>query len=75
MEHVREKIERKYDVPRKAVFMDGYKLTVNGAEGTVEEFTKDGREIGQASNKTMLKKLVLQFKRFRGKEKFRLPGV
>ena len=76
-DHLRASFEQKYEKVRKAVYMDGYKLTLNGSDGTIEEFMKDGRDIrvGSERNSRMLRLLVRKIDEFRGDEEFRLPEV
>jgi arylsulfatase A-like enzyme len=74
-EHVRHYMEEKYDKVRKAVYSGGYKLTLNGTDGTIEEFSKDGKEISKENNQKVLKSLVNQIDEFRGEEKFKLPRI
>ncbi len=75
MDYLKKEIEKRYDKSRKSVFMDGYKLTVNGSDGTIEEFFEDGNPVDAKSNKVMLRKLLAQLKKFKGKEAFRLPKL
>jgi arylsulfatase A-like enzyme len=75
--HMKEYFVQRYEKVRKAAYMDGYKLTLNGTDGTVEEFMKNGRNISTSSggNIRMLKLLVNEIDKFRGREEFELPAV
>jgi arylsulfatase A-like enzyme len=66
-------IDQTYEKFRKAIFMDGYKLTLNGTDGTVEEFMREGKSIDADENKEILMRLVGEIREFKGKEAFRLP--
>ncbi|MDE1811076.1 MAG: hypothetical protein KGH66_03480, partial [Candidatus Micrarchaeota archaeon] len=70
-------INDKYEKHRKCVYREGYKLTVNGTDGTIEEFMKDGREIpmGDPKNKTVARKLLAELDDFRNGEKFSIPKI
>ena len=70
-------VDRTYEKVRKAVYMDGYKLTVNGTDGTIEEFMKDDKSIGldDDRNGKMLEALLEKMHEFVGKEKFKMPRI
>jgi len=76
-EHMREYVNQKYEKIRKAVYMDGYKLTLNGTDGTIEEFMEGDRNISASArgNARILKALVEEMDKFKGKEEFKLPDV
>ena len=63
-----------YEKPRKCVFKDGYKLSVEGATGKVEEFTLNGKGIDQKENADKFKDLINELEIFKGKENFKLPA-
>jgi len=60
----------KMAAPRKAVFKSGYKLVVNGLDGSIEEFTYNGR----IADRKMANDLIDELRVFRGRQKFVLPG-
>lgn len=66
-------VKEKYEKARKCVFKKGYKLTVNGTDGTIEEFTKDGRVIKVEENKEEANELLDEIEIFKGNENFILP--
>ena len=70
-------INDKYEKHRKCVYRDRYKLTVNGTDGTIEEFMKDGREIGMSDpkNRAVASKLLAELEDFRNGEKFSIPKI
>lgn len=61
-----------FDV-RKAVFKKGFKLTVNGVRGIVEEFKHNGIETEIEAHKSSYQDLLEELEIFKGKEKFNLP--
>ncbi len=69
MEYVKEH----YEKPRKCVFKDGYKLSVEGTTGKVEEFTLNGKDIDQKENADKFKDLINELEIFKGSENFKLP--
>jgi arylsulfatase A-like enzyme len=66
-----DKTRKEYDVPRKAIFKDGYKLVVNGSTGAVEEFTLNGRAL--STKDKAYGDLVNELHLYKGNEKFVLP--
>ncbi|MDG6934618.1 MAG: sulfatase-like hydrolase/transferase [Nitrososphaerota archaeon] len=60
---------------RKAVLKKGYKLSVNGTRGTVEEFKYNGVEVNVSDHRAPFEDLLEELEIFRGKEKFNLPEV
>ncbi|MDE1833582.1 MAG: hypothetical protein KGH58_04150, partial [Candidatus Micrarchaeota archaeon] len=70
-------INGKYEKHRKCVYRDGYKLTVNGTDGIIEEFMKNGKDIGPADkkNKTVVSELLDEISEFKGSERFSMPSV
>ena len=69
-----EKARRLLDVPRKAVYKGHYKLQVQGIDGTIEEFTMNGRTLIPSENKQILRELLNELELFKGQEKFNLPS-
>ncbi len=59
--------------PRKAVFKNGYKLVVNGLNGTIDEFTFNKKPMNPKENKEIVKDLLDELYIFKGTEKFNLP--
>ncbi len=72
----REKyIKDTYEKRRKAVYKDGFKLTVNGTDGKIEEFMKDGKNINLEDNKNKVNELLEEIEIFKGKEDFKIPYI
>ena len=57
------------------VFKDGYKLSVEGTTGKVEEFTLNGKDIDQKENAEKFKDLINELEIFKGSENFKLPDL
>ncbi len=70
---VSEEVRNAYDVPRKAIFKGDYKLVVNGSTGTVEEFSKNGRQMQANEEREAYLDLLNELYFYRGSEKFTLP--
>ena len=68
-------VKDKYEKTRKCIFKDGYKLTVNGTDGKIEEFTHEGKDIKIDENKEQVEKLLEELEIFKGKEDFNLPKL
>ncbi len=68
-------VEDKYEKVRAAIYMDGYKLNVNGSDGIVEEFLKGSKPVDPTdrAHKDAFNRLVGELKRFKGNEKFAMP--
>lgn len=68
-------INNRYEKLRAAIYMDDYKLNVNGTEGTVEEFLKGERPVDakSAQHKKAFEKLAKELRRFKKSEKFLIP--
>ena len=71
--NVNEETRKSYDVPRKAVFKDDYKLVVNGSNGMIEEFTYKGKPL-DIKNKA-IEDLLSYLYIYKGNEKFVLPSA
>ena len=56
-----------------AVFKNGFKLNINGTDGSIEEFTKDGQDVDPNDYKEEFKDLKNELEIFAGKESFKLP--
>ncbi len=68
-------VENKYEKIRKAVYKDKFKLTVNGTDGTIEEFLENGKSIDPKYRRDIVKKLLRELAEFKGKESFKMPEV
>ena len=68
-------VRKTYEKVRKAVYKDGYKLTVNGTDGTIEEFMHDDKEIKIEDDKEKAKELLEEIEIFKGKEEFKTPDI
>lgn len=66
-------VKEKYEKIRKAIYKDGFKLTVNGTDGTSEEFSENGKKLEPSDRPEKFKELVEDLEIFKGKEKFVLP--
>lgn len=58
---------------RKAVFKNGFKLNVNGTDGLIEEFTKDGKDVDPNDYKKEFEDLKNELEIFAGSKSFKLP--
>jgi arylsulfatase A-like enzyme len=70
---IRRKIGDKYEKSRKAVYSDGFKLTVNGTDGTIEEFLKGNKEIDPKKYNVKARELVKELKKFNNNPSFKFP--
>ena len=72
-----EDAKRRYGKARKAVYKEGFKLTVNGTDGTIEEFMKGGKNLSakDPKNRKKLKELLQDIRKFKGGEEFRIPSL
>ncbi len=68
-------VKRKYEKTRKAVYKGRFKLTVNGTEGTIEEFLENGRKRDPSHNNKVVKELINEIRGLAKKEDFSLPEV
>ena len=66
-------VKQKYEKVRKAVFKNGFKLNINGTDGLIEEFTKDGQDVDPKDYKEEFEDLKNELEIFAGKENFKLP--
>jgi len=70
-------VNGKYEKVRAAIYMDGYKLNVNGSDGVVEEFMKGSAKVDwkSAEHRKAFDALSDELARFKKKEKkFIVPG-
>jgi len=67
-------VEAKYEKLRKAVYKDGFKLTINGTDGSIEEFSEHGIEKNLDRYKTKVKELILEIKKFNKDGNFKFPS-
>ncbi|MCL4399638.1 sulfatase [Candidatus Parvarchaeota archaeon] len=74
-EHRRGYVVQKYEKVRKAIYKGGFKLTVNGSDGVVEEFLKKGRPVDEKGYLDEKKELLEELDIFKGKEDFKIPGT
>jgi hypothetical protein len=70
-----EYVKQRYEKVRKAVFKDGYKMTVNGTDCTIEEFLQGNKGIKVEDNKEKAKELLEELEIFKGKEDFKIPKI
>jgi arylsulfatase A-like enzyme len=68
-------INRTYEKSRTAVYKDGYKLNVNGSDGVVEEFLKDGKNVDVKQHRKAFDDLADELACFKKKEKFTIPDA
>ncbi len=66
-------VEKHYERVRKAIFMDGYKLDVDGSDGKVDEFMKGSREVSKARHSKAFSKLTKELRTFKHGERFLMP--
>ncbi|HEV2389264.1 MAG TPA: sulfatase [Nitrososphaerales archaeon] len=53
-----ERVRQRVDIPRKAVFKDGYKLVVDWTTKNVEEFSLDGRQLEMSDKRNVADSLM-----------------
>ena len=70
-----EYVRKTYEKLRKAVYKDGFKMTVNGTDGTIEEFMEGEKDVRVEDNKETAKDLLSEIEIFKGKEQFKLPEI
>lgn len=70
-----EYVRKTYEKVRKAIYKDGFKLTVNGTDGITEEFMEGGKNIKVEDNKEKAKELLNEIDIFKGKEEFKIPEI
>ena len=70
-----EYVRKTYEKVRKAIYKDGFKLTVNGTDGIIEEFMEGGKNIKVEDNKEKAKELLNEIDIFKGKEDFKIPEI
>ncbi|MDE1874443.1 MAG: sulfatase, partial [Candidatus Micrarchaeota archaeon] len=76
-ERRRAYVTERYEKLRTAVFKDGFKLTLNGTDGTVEEFLHGKSELDpdRAGNKRKLRELCGEIRKFKKGREFVLPEL
>jgi len=70
----REYIKQNYEKARRAIYKDGFKLVVNGTDGSIEEFLEHGIEKNLDKYKTTVKELILELKKFNKDGNFKFPS-
>ncbi len=74
--HRKDYLTKRYEKARAAVYMDGYKLNVNGSDGVAEEFLKSGKSVDPKKHRAAYEKLARELGKFKGNEKgFKIPRV
>lgn len=70
--HRMDYVAKKYEKVRKAMYKDGYKLTVNDTDGIVEEFSKGSKRIDTKADydKHAFKEMAKEIRDFGKKEGF-----
>ncbi len=68
-------VEDTYEWVGKAVYKDGYKLTIDGTHGVVKEFLKGKEEISVKDAPEKAKELLNEIAKFKGTENFKLPSL
>ena len=71
--HRMDYLSNKYEKVRKAVYKDGYKLTINGTDGIIEEFMEGNKRLNPKQNKKILNGLIDEIDEFKGGRNFILP--
>jgi len=73
--HRMDYVNSTYEKSRAAVYMDDYKLTVNGTDGKIDEFLKGTKpvDIKAREHKSAFEELSAELKRFKKKERFTIP--
>lgn len=64
-----------YDAPRKAIYMDRYKLVVNGRTGKTEEFARGKEPLNPSEHTSQVTRLVNELRLFVGTEHFNLDAA
>lgn len=68
-------IDKVYEKTRAAIYMGGYKLSVNGSEGIVDEFMEGSRPVDatEGRHRKAFELLSEELRRFKKREKFDVP--
>jgi arylsulfatase A-like enzyme len=66
--NVPEGLRRRFDVPRKAVYRDGCKITVNWLDMAVEELSRNGEPLDPRAEKALCESLMSEFSALRARE-------
>lgn len=70
-----EYFKKTHDKVRKSIYKKDYKLTVNGTDGTIEEFLYKDKPIPINENREIINELINELDIFKGKERFILPSL
>lgn len=70
----RDYLKARYEKVRKAVFKGDFKLTVNGTDGKVEEFLRNGKTADQSRYRENMKELLKELRDFNIERDFLIPG-
>lgn len=68
-------VKNTYEKVRKTVYKNGFKMTVNGTDGTIEEFMKGNKDVPIKDNKTGAEDLLQEIDIFKGNERFLIPDI
>lgn len=68
-------LKAKYERVRKAIYKDGFKLTVDGSEGVIEEFMKNDLPANPEKNKAKVRELIHDLEKFVGEDSFLFPEI
>jgi arylsulfatase A-like enzyme len=68
-------VNENYEKSRAAIYKDGYKLSVNGSDGIVEEFLKEDREVSVDKHRKAFTMLADELRDFKRKETFIVPDA
>ena len=71
--HRKDYVKDKYEKKRKVMYKDDFKLTVNGTDGTIEEFLHRDRPVDPHEYKWTVRHMLSELDMFRGGERFALP--
>lgn len=70
LERADSNLIKKIFYPKKAAYKNGYKLVVNGTDGSVDEFTYKGKPLSFEENRTAAGELLDELENFAGNENF-----
>ena len=68
-----EEFISKIGYPRKSVYSNGFKLTVDGKRGKIVEFKKDGKPVSVDKNHGTVSSMIEELEIFKGMDSFNLP--
>lgn len=66
-------VRRTIDVSRKAIYKDDYKISVDGVNGRIEEFSYKGMPLSPLDRRDQARNLLNDLQIFTGQEKFTIP--